>query len=178
MRSVRTIAGVAVAVLMMSGAASLKAQGYGPGPQNGGGQYGPDPQYGRGPGGPPPPPPGPGQFGSTLRVNQSLMRGQSLVSNNGRFQLDFQLDGNVVLKHLRSGRVMWATGTNDKPAFRLTMQDDGNLVVYSRDSRPLWASGVTGPQMRRGQVLTLQDDGNLVVTSRGRVYWASGTQGR
>jgi hypothetical protein len=168
MRSARKIAGFALALLIASvtGTVALQAQGYGPGGQ----QYGP--------GGPPPPPPGPGQFGNTLRVNQSLYRGQSLVSTNGMYQLDFQGDGNVVLKHLRSGRVMWAAGTNNSPAFRLTMQDDGNAVIYTRNNRPLWNTGVTGPAMRHGQVFILQDDGNLVVYSRGQVYWSSGTQRR
>jgi hypothetical protein len=111
-----------------------------------------------------------------LRVNQSLGRGQSLYSKNGWFQLDFQPDGNVVLKKTRSGEVLWATNTAGSPAARFTMQEDGNAVLYSRFNRPLWNTGVTGPDLRHGQVLVLQDDGNLVVYSRGRVYWASNTQ--
>ncbi len=157
-----------MALVLASGVSAVKmqAQGYGPPP---GGQYGP-------PQGPPPPPPG--QGGNTLRVNQSLYRGQSLVSTNGMYRLDFQGDGNVVLKHMRSGRVMWDMGTAGSPAFRLTMQDDGNVVLYMRNGRPIWNTGITGPQMRHGQVFILQDDGNLVVYSRGQVYWSSQTERR
>jgi len=131
--------------------------------------------------GPPPPPNGyqPQRFaGNTLRVNQSLMRGQALYSTNGMYMLEFQRDGNVVLTRLRDRRVLWDTGTANSPAERLTMQGDGNVVLYTRFNRPIWNTGITGPNMRHGQVFILQDDGNLVVYSRGQVYWASNTQRR
>jgi hypothetical protein len=157
------VCGLVLTLGLLAGAAG--AQGYGPpqGPP-------PDGRWQRGPEGPPP------QGNDTLRVNQSLGRGQSLYSRSGEFQLEFQNDGNVVLKRTRSGRVLWATGTAGSRADRLTMQEDGNAVLYTQRGRPLWSSGVTGPDMRHGQVLVVQDDGNLVVYSRGRVYWASGTQ--
>lgn len=167
----------AMAMVISAGfSLAAKAQGYGPPPPPPMGQQGypPPGSYG---------PPRGGwhdrrDYGFTLRPGQSLMRGESLLSNNGWYRLTFQEDGNVVLTRVRDNRPLWATGTNGRPAFRFTMQDDGNAVLYTRDNRPLWSSGVTGPQMRHGQVLILQDDGNLVVYSRGRVYWASNTRQR
>lgn len=57
--------------------------------------------------------------------------------------------------------------------YRLVMQTDGNLVLYSR-STPLWASNTVG----RGGYATMQSDGNLVVYGdSGRAVWASNTAG-
>ena len=39
------------------------------------------------------------------------------------------------------------------------MQEDGNLVVYSEDLKPMWASGTGGDN----NSLVMQDDGNLVI---------------
>ena len=47
--------------------------------------------------------------------------------------------------------VIWASNTNDRPdiqnslvAHHLTLQDDGNLVLYSEDSKPMWRTGTAG----------------------------------
>jgi hypothetical protein len=59
--------------------------------------------------------------------------------------------------------------------FRLTMQRDGNLVLYREvDRYPLWQSGTAG------QVATyaiMQTDGNFVVYGPQGALWASGTVG-
>ncbi len=44
-------------------------------------------------------------------------------------------------------------------AFRLDMQHDGNLVLYTVGNAPLWASNTVG----RGFYAVMQTDGNLVV---------------
>ena len=48
-------------------------------------------------------------------------------------------DGNFVVS-FPSTAVTWSTGTNGNPGAFLRCQDDGNLVVYSQDRQPLWAS--------------------------------------
>ena len=58
------------------------------------------------------------------------------------------------------------------------MQGDGNLVVYSEDLKPMWASGTSGDRDKNS--LVLQGDGNLVIydnkSSLIRVpKWSSGT---
>jgi hypothetical protein len=61
--------------------------------------------------------------------------------------------------------------------YRLTMQPDGNLVVYYSYSHsyPLWASGTNG---RGGYSAVMQTDGNLVVyTASNSAVWAAGTYG-
>ena len=58
-------------------------------------------------------------------------------------------------------------------AYRMVMQNDGNLVVYSASGQPLWA---TLTQNNPGAWLAMQNDGNLVVySSSGRPLWASHT---
>lgn len=64
--------------------------------------------------------------------------------------------------------------------FTLTMQSDGNLVLYGRQTaytpeRALWSSRTNG---KGGAVTSMQTDGNLVVYRSDRApLWASGTYG-
>ena len=51
------------------------------------------------------------------------------------------------------------------------MQGDGNLVLYDKNDRAIWASGTSGPNTQ----LILQNDNNLVIYSNGNALWATGT---
>lgn len=56
--------------------------------------------------------------------------------------------------------------------YRLTMQNDGNLVLY-QGSKSLWSTGTTG----NGSHASMQSDGNLVLRSAsGAALWATGTE--
>jgi hypothetical protein len=57
--------------------------------------------------------------------------------------------------------------------YQAVFQSDGNLVVHTADSRPVWASKTQGHD---GAILRLQADGNLVIYSAGAPIWASKTQ--
>jgi hypothetical protein len=72
--------------------------------------------------------------------------------------------------HTDDGRLATITAANRRT--ELTMQADGNLVVY-RDGAAVWASNTEG----RGQTAYLQGDGNLVVYGASEAVWASGTEG-
>jgi hypothetical protein len=54
-----------------------------------------------------------------------------------------QTDGNFVL-YTKSGRPIWATGTQNHPGAYFVVQDDGNLVIYSPEKAALWASNTYG----------------------------------
>ncbi len=59
--------------------------------------------------------------------------------------LVLQRDGNVVLYDpTNTGKVLWASNTDGNPGAFLALQTDGNLVVYSANGRPLWATGTEG----------------------------------
>ncbi len=63
----------------------------------------------------------------------------------------------------------WISGGGDT----LTMQGDGNLVLYAPGNTPIWASNTSG---HNGAWLIMQGDGNLVVVApSGQPLWV-GTQ--
>ena len=61
--------------------------------------------------------------------------------------------------------------------FLVTLQGDGNLVVYKNgDNKALWASDTFG---KGGTRLIMQGDGNLVLyTAANHPIWASNTKGQ
>jgi nucleoid-associated protein YgaU len=107
----------------------------------------------------------------TLTEGQQLVRGGSLVSNNGAFTLTLQDDGNLVL--YARGEPRWATGTNGQDVARAQMQPDGNFVAYTAD-KPVWHTDTKGKKNVR---LVLQDDGNLVLYAADGTAWATNTAG-
>jgi nucleoid-associated protein YgaU len=108
-----------------------------------------------------------------MKAGDSLARGESLKSPNGRFELKMQPDGNIVLYD--GTTPTWATNTQKDDAERLEMQDDGNLVAYQGKKNAVWSTRTSG---KKGASLKLQDDGNLVVypqSSADKPLWSSGT---
>jgi hypothetical protein len=127
----------------------------------------------------------------------SLGLGNSLYSPGGCFRLTFQaFDGNCVLQVVDDPSVpassltapggnpipatavnwvpIWSTITNDKSASRVSMQPDGNLVVYDGNNNPLFASNTSGNDFA---YCRMQDDGNLVIYANGTAnpLWATNT---
>lgn len=86
-----------------------------------------------------------------------------------------QADGNLVMYN-SSGSPKWASNTYRKGTgpYILTMQSDGNLVVYGAGS-PTWASGTWNngsPPFR----LVMQEDNNVVIYDKtGRATWHTNT---
>jgi hypothetical protein len=115
---------------------------------------------------------------------------------NGLF-LALQDDGNLVIEHPRPA---WASntvapgpvgpaamlGTNEQLGvngvlatpdgrYRLVVQGDGNVVLYSGDGEARWATNTVGVLNPR---LVVQDDGNVVLYSgNGKARWATNTVG-
>ena len=109
-----------------------------------------------------------------LLPGQGLTAGMSLLSNNKRFKLILQGDGNLVLYSY--GNAIWATGTDGRHTWQAVMQGDGNFVLYDVHLHPVWASNSAG---HPGAFLVMQDDTNLVVYAPGNhPVWASGTDGK
>lgn len=105
--------------------------------------------------------------GDSLYYGQKLNQNEYLLSENGRFAAVMQSDNNFVVYN--SDRPIWASGTygalgkgyiqlntenglislngtnkswNSKRngAIRFTMQNDGNLVAYTKDNASVWAT--------------------------------------
>ena len=51
-----------------------------------------------------------------------------MQSADGRFQLTYQSDGNLVLS--QQGTQLWASNTGGTSPGKTIMQTDGNLVIY------------------------------------------------
>lgn len=105
-----------------------------------------------------------------------------------------QHNGNLVMYNKRR-QVIWSTQTKDKPRARLSVQNDGNVVLYS-DAVAYWATHTWGGKvpeaLEHGQTLlqgqsllsrdnryrlALRPDGNLVYTGPAGILWTSKTSG-
>ncbi|HEY4022475.1 MAG TPA: beta-galactosidase [Pseudonocardiaceae bacterium] len=110
---------------------------------------------------------------ATLSANQSLGANGSLPSCDGRFALNLQGDGNLVL--YEGGAALWATNTVNSGATKAIMQGDGNFVLYTAAGAAVWSSNTPN---NAGASVTLENDGNLVMhSSAGAVIWQTNTGG-
>lgn len=105
-----------------------------------------------------------------VNPNTVISAGQIVHSENARYRLAMQTDGNLVL-YRNDDAVRWSTATSQGGSFSI-MQGDGNFVLYNPNGYPLWHT-VTGGNP--GAILAVQNDGNLVVySSAGKALWAIG----
>lgn len=94
---------------------------------------------------------------------------------NGKMQF---YQGVLSIKETGSGTTTTTYPTSGTPTYPnavLTLQTDGNLVIYptSAPTDHLWASNTAG---NSGDVMFFQPDGNLVIYSPdGQSLWSSGT---
>jgi len=107
-----------------------------------------------------------------LPSNTALYRGQSIISNDGRFELVFLHSGNVVLRTFM-GTISWSTNTAGSSANILSMEGGGNLVLYGPAGQVFFASNTYDSP---GSQLAVQCDGNLVIyRTNNTAAWASNT---
>jgi hypothetical protein len=83
------------------------------------------------------------RLSQTLATRVTLSATDRLVSTDGRFTAIMQPDGNFVI-YRNGGGALWSTHTNGSTNARLVMQSDGNLVVRRRDNTAAWASNTGG----------------------------------
>ena len=105
-----------------------------------------------------------------LRPGETLIPQQSIFSNDGRFELRFQTDGNIALYF--GVTMLWSSATANGEGMVFGMQGDGNLVLYSPDLTPQWTSGTSG---NPGAFLRVQNDGNVVMRVGSTPIWATNT---
>ena len=81
-----------------------------------------------------------------------------------------QVHGVAPCQWLDAGRSWYFPGGGA----RLTMQRDGNLVIYDRNNRPRWATGTNGSGATQ---MVFQQDRNIVLYTAGytRAVWSSRT---
>jgi hypothetical protein len=118
--------------------------------------------------------------GSTLNQGQNMYRGDSIKSPSGAYTFIMQTDGNLVVYGC-TGTAIWATNytwSSNPPPRVLSMQGDGNFVLYENGS-PIWASNSWQQNNVQPYRLTMQDDGNLVIyNGNNSAIWATNTWGQ
>ncbi|GAB3415388.1 hypothetical protein [Niabella aquatica] len=108
----------------------------------------------------------------TTSSSPALLKGQSMICENGLYRFVLQGDGNLVLYNNSSA--LWASNTVGKAANYLFFQGDGNLVLCSQSNGTgvVWASNIySGPfgspygnyYVPSSAILVLQNDGNLML---------------
>jgi hypothetical protein len=111
-----------------------------------------------------------------LKAEQVFDKSNEIVSINGRFKLNLQADGNLVVYDTDTASTIWTGRTEQSDASFLEMQQDGNLVLYSSDGSPRWASDTFGKCSH--PYLTLQNDGTLAMYAHDKqgIIWSSFTE--
>ena len=120
------------------------------------------------------------EIGDTLFADNTLYTGHSLNASTDCYAT-LKPDGNFVLIHTLNGTKIekWSSKTNTSTApkpFKLTMQTDGNLVLYDVNGHAVWASDTqnSGEAPRR---LVMQLDGNLAIKDKNcKTTWCTGTK--
>lgn len=116
---------------------------------------------------------GPVTFQGTnqLLPGESMSAGYYLLSNDVRYALVLQSDGNLVLLG-SGGQPLWNSETAGTGASQLVMQADGNLVLYTASKQAVWSTET--PSWQNSSFI-VQDDGNLVTyNSQQQPTWQSG----
>lgn len=65
--------------------------------------------------------------------------------------------------------------TSNNGAYTLTLQDDGNLVLYVRGDQAVWSTETSGQDVVRAEV---QTDGNFVLYTADKPVWHTDTKGK
>jgi hypothetical protein len=125
-----------------------------------------------------------GACATILRAGTTLTGGQAVTSPNGTYTLAMLTNGTLSWFDGPANSLWASTQAATAPAgsqgpagisagSHMTMQEDGNFVVYTPQGTPIFATGTNG---NPGAYLALQSDGNLVVyNAAGQPLWASNT---
>ncbi|MBE8970408.1 lectin [Nostocales cyanobacterium LEGE 12452] len=84
--------------------------------------------------------------------------GESIYSPNGAVRLTYQTNGDLVVVDGGNFITSISKTGGSEPGI-VTLQADGNLVLYNKSYQSLWASSF----YCNGSYLKVQDDGNVVI---------------
>jgi len=76
---------------------------------------------------------------ASLDPGKMIWNAEIVGSYKGPFVLRMQRDGNLVV-YSEGYNATWHTNTYDKKDAYLTLTDDGKLILYDRDDKPIWSS--------------------------------------
>lgn len=105
-----------------------------------------------------------------LSSGEGLVVGQQLISQDGRFTLKAEANGDLVLRF--GATTLWSAGAATGNSLLLRLQTSGAATLFDVAQASLWSTPTAGANA----TLTLQNDGNLVLkNSGGSVVWQSNT---
>jgi hypothetical protein len=121
---------------------------------------------------------------SVLPPNQTMSPGQFLTSENGRFRLILQADGNLLIKDGEA--VIWIADAHQAHSITLHQKKmreplqfviSNNGFLYDASRKRLWIAESThsiDKSLWYNTCLVIQNDGNLVIYDQrtGGVRWA------
>lgn len=118
----------------------------------------------------------PVRVGTSLRY-ASLEPDQFIESEDRRYRLRYQSDGNLVVQR-DDGVVTWTTNTPGQPAWRVVMEAaEADLVVCSAPGRVIWRASSVRRLLRpscEGCTLRIEGEGQLAIRSpAGEIVWCS-----
>jgi hypothetical protein len=105
---------------------------------------------------------------SEIKADQILLQNQVIYSDNKKYKLVLQSDGNLV-QYSPNGPT-WAVGENR--GHFLIQQGDGKIVLYDYTGTPIWASPVWVPNGLKSRTV-VQGDGNFVTYNGYDPIWAA-----
>ncbi|KAI5587150.1 hypothetical protein BDE02_05G012100 [Populus trichocarpa] len=124
----------------------------------------------------------------TLLVGESLSARETLISQNGTFELGFFQPGtsvNIYLgiwyKNFENKMIVWVANrespSNDPASSKLELSADGNLVLLTNFSKTIWSTALASSMSNTSTAeAVLLDDGNFVVrdgSNPSTIYWQS-----
>ncbi|KAJ6397410.1 hypothetical protein OIU77_018428 [Salix suchowensis] len=126
--------------------------------------------------------------GDTISVGRSLSGNQTLVSQNGIFELGFFRPGtshNIYLgiwhRNFENKTTVWVANrespSNDPESSKLEFLSDGNLVLLKNLTETVWSTALASsiPNTTKTEAVIL-DDGNFVIrdgSNPSTIYWQS-----
>ena len=120
-----------------------------------------------------------------FKKNTSFEKDKRYFSEDKRYALVFQSDGNLVVYKIAGMKAIWNTHTNGRAVKSCVFQGDGNLVMYDYANKAVWDSNTDASRRAEakkswlertfvvqpdtftptdpGKWMTMQSDGNLVI---------------
>ncbi|NID04209.1 hypothetical protein HBF26_04885 [Luteibacter jiangsuensis] len=109
-----------------------------------------------------------------LNPGESILVGQTLPSDDGRYYATLQADGNfVVYQNYGHRRAVWSTRTANKGAVRATMEHHGDFALFDASNNVVWRTKTNGPYRK----FAVTEHGQAMVLTV-RDWWTSGTSNR
>jgi hypothetical protein len=110
----------------------------------------------------------------------SLLPDQALYSNDGKFALEYQINGNLVYYQVKGQKIFWQTNTDIAAsggvAGKAQLKEDGEFVLIDNSNNIYWRSAISNKndnKFKGPYRLVNQRDCNLVIyDSMNNIVWS------